>query len=115
MKSVVAECEGQRYEIPTQNVILAVGHSARDTFRYLCERGIKMQQKPFSVGVRIEHSQELIDKSQYGDTKGLPPADYKLNYHCENGRGVYTFCMCPGGEVIVASSQGGRCRNQWNE
>lgn len=107
VKSVVAECQGERYEIPTQNVILAVGHSARDTFRYLCERGIKMQQKPFSVGVRIEHPQELIDKSQYGDTKELPPADYKLNYHCENGRGVYTFCMCPGGEVIVASSQEG--------
>ncbi|WP_419022831.1 NAD(P)/FAD-dependent oxidoreductase [Emergencia sp.] len=107
VKSVVVECAGERYEIPTQNVILAVGHSARDTFRYLCERGIKMQQKPFSIGVRIEHPQKLIDKSQYGNTEGLPPADYKLNYHCGNGRGVYTFCMCPGGEVITASSQEG--------
>ncbi len=107
VKSVIVECEGERQEIPTQNVILAIGHSARDTFRYLCERGVKMQQKPFSIGVRIEHPQELIDKSQYGNTQGLPPADYKLNHHCENGRGVYTFCMCPGGEVIVASSQEG--------
>lgn len=107
VKSVIVECQGERYEIPTQSVVLAVGHSARDTFRYLCQRGIKMQQKPFSIGVRIEHPQELIDRSQYGKTKGLPPADYKLNYHCENGRGVYTFCMCPGGQVITASSQEG--------
>lgn len=107
VKSVVVECCGQREEIATENVILAIGHSARDTFRYLANRGVRMQQKPFSIGVRIEHPQALIDKSQYGDTKGLPPADYKLAYHCENGRGVYTFCMCPGGEVITASSQEG--------
>lgn len=107
VKSVIVEREGRREEIVTGNVILAIGHSARDTFRYLANRGIKMQQKPFSIGVRIEHPQELIDRAQYGSTTGLPPADYKLAYHCENGRGVYTFCMCPGGEVIVASSQEG--------
>lgn len=107
VKSVVVECDGLQEEIPTENVVLAIGHSARDTFRYLANRGIKMQQKPFSIGVRIEHPQEMIDKSQYGETKGLPPADYKLAHHCENGRGVYTFCMCPGGKVIGAASQEG--------
>lgn len=111
VKSVIAEGPEGRYEIPTENVILAIGHSARDTFRYLCERGVKMQQKPFSIGVRIEHPQKMIDEAQYGksacDRGILPPADYKLSYHCDNGRGVYTFCMCPGGEVISASSQEG--------
>lgn len=92
-------------EIRAEQVILAVGHSARDTFRYLHGAGIKMSQKPFSIGVRVEHPQSLIDKSQYGDFSDLPPADYKLVHHCENGRGVYTFCMCPGGEVIMAASQ----------
>lgn len=111
VKSVVCEGPEGRYEIPTENLVLAIGHSARDTFRYLCERGVKMQQKPFSIGVRIEHPQKMIDESQYGKAvsdKGiLPPADYKLSYRCENGRGVYTFCMCPGGEVVSASSQEG--------
>ncbi len=107
VSGVVVEGSKGREEIATENVIVAIGHSARDTFRYLFERGIKMQQKPFSIGVRIEHPQKLVDKSQYGDTEGLPPADYKLSHHCENGRGVYTFCMCPGGEVIIASSQEG--------
>ena len=82
VKSVVVESGGVREEIPTEDAVLAVGHSARDTFRYLAGRGIKMQQKPFSIGVRIEHPQEMIDRSQYGSTKGLPPADYKLAYHC---------------------------------
>ena len=91
-------------------VVLALGHSARDTFRMLSAKGICMQQKPFSIGVRIEHPQELIDRAQYGAPAGelgLAPADYKINHRCQNGRGVYTFCMCPGGEVIVASSQEG--------
>lgn len=96
-----------REEILTENLIVAIGHSARDTFRMLFDKGINMTQKPFSIGVRIEHPQELINKSQYGETRGLPPADYKLSYHCESGRGVYTFCMCPGGRVITASSQEG--------
>ncbi|MBE6033695.1 MAG: NAD(FAD)-utilizing dehydrogenase [Clostridiales bacterium] len=92
--------------IDTEDLVLAIGHSARDTFRMLHRRGIQMIPKPFSIGVRIEHPQEMIDIAQYGrkDT-GLGAADYKLSHRCENGRGVYTFCMCPGGEVIVASSQ----------
>ncbi|MGN1143464.1 MAG: NAD(P)/FAD-dependent oxidoreductase, partial [Anaerovoracaceae bacterium] len=102
-------------EIPCQALVLAVGHSARDTFRMLHECGIAMEQKPFSIGVRIEHPQDLIDISQYGRPGrqlGLPPAEYKINYRCAadgpaEGRGVYTFCMCPGGQVIVASSQEG--------
>lgn len=107
VKSIVVVGDGREEEIFTEDVVLAIGHSARDTFRYLAGRGIKMQQKPFSIGVRIEHPQALIDKAQYGDAEGLPPADYKLSYHCANGRGVYTFCMCPGGQVVVASSQEG--------
>ena len=97
-------------EIRCEAAIFAIGHSSRDTFRWLCEKGIDMTQKPFSIGVRIEHPQEMIDISQYGAPAaelGLPAADYKLNYRCENGRGVYTFCMCPGGKVVVASSQEG--------
>ncbi|MDY3239300.1 MAG: hypothetical protein SOW80_04155 [Anaerovoracaceae bacterium] len=104
-------------EIPCQALVLAVGHSARDTFRMLHESGIAMEQKPFSIGVRIEHPQDLIDISQYGRPGrqlGLPPAEYKINYRCASGgqgpaagRGVYTFCMCPGGQVIVASSREG--------
>ncbi len=96
--------------LPCQTVIFAMGHSARDTFRRLRARGIAMSQKPFSVGVRIEHPQDMIDIAQYGAPGrelGLPPADYKLSWRCENGRGVYTFCMCPGGKVVIASSQAG--------
>lgn len=104
VKGVVYEQNGERHTLETEDVILAIGHSARDTFRYLFEKGVKMTQKPFSIGVRIEHPQSLIDRAQYGDTKGLPPAEYKLSHRCENGRGVYTFCMCPGGEVVMASS-----------
>lgn len=94
--------------IETDHVILAPGHSARDTFRMLCKSGMKMRLKAFSIGVRIEHPQKLIDEAQYGDAKiaeKIGAADYKLNYRCSDGRGVYTFCMCPGGEVITASSQ----------
>lgn len=105
--SIIIEKGDVREELYADSVVLAIGHSARDTFRYLSDIGVKMIQKPFSIGVRIEHSQHLIDKSQYGDTENMPPADYKLSYRCSDGRGVYTFCMCPGGEVIVASSQTG--------
>ncbi len=96
--------------LPCQAAVFAMGHSARDTFRMFREKGIHMEQKPFSIGVRIEHPQELIDRAQYGapaEELGLPPADYKINHRCRDGRGVYTFCMCPGGEVIVASSEEG--------
>ena len=94
--------------IQTDTLVLAIGHSARDTFGMLHEEGITMEQKPFSIGVRIEHPQEMIDAAQYGNpeiAEKLGAADYKLNHRCENGRGVYTFCMCPGGEVINASSE----------
>ncbi|HVI40155.1 MAG TPA: hypothetical protein VM577_05805, partial [Anaerovoracaceae bacterium] len=96
--------------IDTETLILAIGHSARDTFRFLDEKGVAMEQKPFSIGVRVEHPQALINKAQYGEkwsSYGLDAAEYKLSHHCENGRGVYTFCMCPGGYVIGAASQGG--------
>ena len=98
---------GESYMLETENLVLAIGHSARDTFRYANELGIEMSAKPFSIGVRIEHSQKMVDEAQYGKTKGLPPAEYKLSHRCKNGRGVYTFCMCPGGEVIMSSSQEG--------
>jgi len=94
--------------IATDTLILAIGHSARDTFKMLYENKLPMEQKPFSIGVRIEHPQDMIDRAQYGDPKlaaKLGAADYKLNHRCENGRGVYTFCMCPGGHVINASSE----------
>lgn len=88
-------------------VIFAIGHSARDTFSMLHQRGITMEQKPFSMGVRIEHLQETIDKAQYGNINPvLPPADYKLVKHLEDGT-VYTFCMCPGGYVVAAASEEG--------
>lgn len=93
-------------EIETNKLILAIGHSARDTFEMLYKSGIEMVSKPFSVGARIEHLQEQINISQYGDNKkGLPPADYKLSCHLKNGLSVYTFCMCPGGFVSGAASE----------
>lgn len=94
----------------TDSVILAVGHSARDVFSHLCDIGVELTQKPFSMGVRIEHLQRDIDTCRYGKFAGHPAlgaADYKLSTHLTNGRGVYTFCMCPGGEVINASSEDG--------
>ena len=97
-------------EIPCESLILATGHSARDTFAMLLENDIEMVRKPFAMGVRIEHLQSDINKALYGDfaeSEYLGAADYKLAVHLENGRGVYTFCMCPGGEVINASSEMG--------
>lgn len=95
--------------IPAEAVVLAIGHSARDTFRMLLERGIPMEAKSFAVGLRIQHPQSMIDRSQYGEeaAKILGPASYKLTHQCRNGRGVYTFCMCPGGFVVNASSEKG--------
>lgn len=84
--------------------ILAIGHSARDTFEMLAQKTL-MEQKPFSVGVRIEHLQKSIDRAQYGDVKGLPAANYSLSCHLDNGRSCYTFCMCPGGYVMPATSE----------
>ena len=94
-------------KIETDNVILAIGHSSRDTFEVLYNSGLNMEAKNFSVGVRIEHLQEMINISQYGTLTNLnlPPASYKLAYHSSSGRSCYTFCMCPGGVVIASSSE----------
>lgn len=95
-------------EIPARHAILAVGHSARDTFHMLRERGAALEAKPFSIGLRIEHPQSLIDRSQYGEQAGHPrlgAADYQLVHHGSRGRSVYTFCMCPGGTVLAAASE----------
>ncbi len=97
-------------KMPCKQLVLCIGHSARDTFKMLCDSGITMTRKPFAMGVRIEHLQSEINKALYGDFASHPAlkaADYKLAVHLENGRGVYTFCMCPGGEVINASSEEG--------
>lgn len=99
---------GKDTELYTDDVVLAVGHSARDTFESLLSSGVYMEQKPFAVGVRIEHPQEMIDKIQYGGFAGHPAlgaADYRMVVHLQNGRGVYTFCMCPGGTVVAATSE----------
>jgi uncharacterized FAD-dependent dehydrogenase len=96
--------------IVSEQVVLAVGHSARDTFRMLAERGVHLEAKPFSIGVRIEHPQSLIDRARFGASAGNPllgAADYKLVHHCRNGRSVYSFCMCPGGQVVAAASEEG--------
>ncbi|MBO5453675.1 MAG: NAD(P)/FAD-dependent oxidoreductase [Clostridia bacterium] len=105
ISTVVADKE---YE--TDDLILAIGHSARDTFSMLNKKGINLQAKPFSVGVRIEHSQDMINSVRYGkgaDIGILGAADYKLSYHTKENRGVYTFCMCPGGFVVASSSDEG--------
>ena len=97
--------------IPCRDAVFAIGHSARDTFSMLLEAGVAMQAKEFAVGFRIEHPQIMIDESQYGSAAAdlqLPPAPYKLATKLANGRGVYSFCMCPGGYVVNASSQEGR-------
>ncbi|WP_100658304.1 NAD(P)/FAD-dependent oxidoreductase [Alteromonas flava] len=97
--------------LPCQHVILAVGHSARDTFQALYDQGVYIEAKPFSIGFRIEHEQSMIDRCRFGDNAGNPilgAADYKLVHHCKNGRSVYSFCMCPGGTVVAATSEPGR-------
>ena len=94
--------------IPCEVVVLAIGHSARETFYLLKEKNVSMKPKNFAVGLRMEHPQEMISKSQYGEYyKYLPPASYKLTYQSKSGRGVYSFCMCPGGYVVNASSEEG--------
>ncbi|EGQ7755844.1 NAD(P)/FAD-dependent oxidoreductase [Vibrio vulnificus] len=98
-------------ELKSRHVVLAVGHSARDTFEMLHDRGVYMEAKPFSVGFRIEHKQSMIDEARFGSNAGNPilgAADYKLVHHCKNGRTVYSFCMCPGGTVVAATSEEGR-------
>ena len=105
----VVLASGER--IATNHLVLAVGHSARDTFEMLHERGVYIEAKPFSIGFRIEHPQSLIDRARFGDNAGNPllgAADYKLVHHASNGRSVYSFCMCPGGTVVAATSEPGR-------
>ncbi|MBK6511375.1 MAG: NAD(P)/FAD-dependent oxidoreductase [Haliea sp.] len=95
----------------SQHIVLAIGHSARDTFQMLLDAGVYIEPKPFSIGFRIEHPQSLIDKARFGEHAGHPllgAADYKLVHHCANGRSVYSFCMCPGGTVVAATSEQGR-------
>ena len=97
--------------LETNHIALAVGHSARDTFEMLYKEGVYIKAKPFSVGFRIEHEQSVIDEARFGDNAGneiLGAADYKLVHHCNNGRSVYSFCMCPGGTVVAAASEEGR-------
>ncbi|MCI4568097.1 NAD(P)/FAD-dependent oxidoreductase [Lysobacter sp. CFH 32150] len=98
-------------ELRADHVVMALGHSARDTFAMLHERGVFLEAKPFSIGFRIEHPQSLIDQARFGPQAGHPllgAADYKLVHHCRNGRSVYSFCMCPGGTVVAAASEPGR-------
>ncbi|AXA92133.1 NAD(P)/FAD-dependent oxidoreductase [Massilia sp. YMA4] len=97
--------------IVTDHVVLAIGHSSRDTFQVLYERGVYIEAKPFSIGFRVEHPQSLIDTCRFGPNAGHPilgAADYKLVHHAKNGRAVYSFCMCPGGTVVAAASEPGR-------
>jgi len=96
--------------LDSNHVVLAIGHSARDTFKMLYECGVYIEAKPFSIGFRIEHPQSLIDVCRFGASAGHPllgAADYKLVHHCKNGRSVYSFCMCPGGTVVAATSEAG--------
>ena len=115
VEGVTVQQAGETKEILTDDVLLCIGHSARDTMQTLFSQGVTMTAKPFAMGVRIEHPQSLINAAQYGKFASHPAlkaADYKLNVHTPDGRGVYTFCMCPGGEVIAAASQpGGLCVN----
>jgi uncharacterized FAD-dependent dehydrogenase len=102
---------GQTQTLEASHVVMALGHSARDTFAMLYRRGVAMQAKPFSVGFRIEHPQSVIDRARWGRHAGHPllgAADYKLVHHAHNGRGVYSFCMCPGGTVVAATSEAER-------
>ncbi len=101
----------ETYTLPAHHVVLALGHSARDTFTMLHRHAVAMQAKPFSIGVRIEHPQSVIDRARWGQHAGHPllgAADYKLVHHAVNGRAVYSFCMCPGGTVVAATSEVGR-------
>jgi uncharacterized FAD-dependent dehydrogenase len=96
--------------LSSNHIILAVGHSARDTFQMLLDQGVYIEAKPFSIGFRIEHPQSIIDRARFGQNAGHPllgAADYKLVHHCDNGRSVYSFCMCPGGTVVAATSEEG--------
>jgi uncharacterized FAD-dependent dehydrogenase len=109
--TVLDQANGQSYELRADQVVMALGHSSRDTCTMLYQRGVAMQAKPFSIGFRIEHPQSVIDRARWGRHAGHPKlgaADYKLVHHASNGRSVYSFCMCPGGTVVAATSEVGR-------
>ena len=108
---VLDQATGQSHELRVDQVVLALGHSARDTFEMLHARGVHVEAKPFSIGFRVEHPQGLIDRARWGRHAGHPAlgaAEYKLVHHASNGRSVYSFCMCPGGTVVAATSEVGR-------
>ena len=109
--TVLDQSTGQTHELHADQVVLALGHSSRDTFAMLHERGVYVEAKPFSIGFRVEHPQGLIDRARWGRHAGDPAlgaAEYKLVHHASNGRSVYSFCMCPGGTVVAATSEVGR-------
>ena len=109
--TVLDQATGQTHELRADQVVLALGHSARDTFAMLHARGVYVEAKPFSIGFRVEHPQGLIDRARWGRHAGHPAlgaAEYKLVHHASNGRSVYSFCMCPGGSVVAATSEVGR-------
>ena len=111
ISSITVTSPEGRCTLPCEHLILAPGHSARDTFAMLYEKGLSMEAKPFAVGVRIEHKQSEMDAQQYREAAGnpaLPASSYKLSCHLPNGRGVFSFCVCPGGEVVAAASEEGR-------
>ena len=108
---VTVRQDGAVYDLPARQVVLALGHSARDTFEMLYRAGLAMEQKPFAMGVRIEHRQADVDAAQYRALAGhpaLPPSTYKLSCHLPNGRSAFSFCVCPGGQVVAAASETGR-------
>ena len=110
IRGAVYTKDGYEHELPAESIILAIGHSARDTFAYLHGSDIAMEKKIFAMGVRIEHPQSDVDRSLYGSFSGhpaLPPAEYKYAVHLPNGRSLYTFCMCPGGYIMAAASENG--------
>jgi len=109
--TVLDQSSGKSYALRADQVVMALGHSARDTFAMLFDRGVALDAKPFSIGFRIEHPQSVIDRARWGRHAGHPSlgaADYKLVHHASNGRAVYSFCMCPGGTVVAATSEPGR-------
>jgi len=109
--TVLDQATGAQHELRADHVVLALGHSARDTFTMLWKRGVHIEAKPFSIGFRVEHPQGLIDRARWGRHAGHPSlgaADYRLVHHAANGRAVYSFCMCPGGTVVAATSEPGR-------
>ncbi|MBQ3103597.1 MAG: FAD-dependent monooxygenase, partial [Oscillospiraceae bacterium] len=111
VSAVTVAAEGKTYTLPCSALILAPGHSARDTFAMLHEKKVAMEPKAFAVGVRIEHSQKAVNTAQYkeyADSPALPASSYKLSCHLPNGRGVFSFCVCPGGQVVAAASEDGR-------